>query len=462
MAKRKRASAGRGFSSLTIANLERLQAELSPAVARPTRSRVPSGTSGESGTTILDQREKLFDYGIHVDEDSELPETLEDHVNALKQPRNVAASPNAKNISQNRALAALENKATGTAHILPYMLFSGEANQDNRVETVPLVTSKANLPFNRHFLPPPPSDKVAKRWNHLYQPNPDTCIGYVKRFSAALHHCDAPFTADEEAILDDYVLTPALYMPFITAQWRTPSHGTLYEAVNKAALDGAAVVNHLYDFYSAARNTPPSIVETCHFSFVSNLEHGQIWIHWREDSKHHMELIHDFSLRSEDKIQEARAILHNIKDYAVTERLASIRQALPAFHKADKKPVRFDSGPAHKDNASAASVEEFFVDPPPTWYVEWSVSALRTARTRIELWKFDLVISAGVRRVSCVGRLTICGPGLRDGSDNEVLRFAGGDILGAWRLMRGVCLMWCCLLMECVYRRYMVMCRAWR
>lgn len=165
MAKRKRASAVRGFSSLTIANLERLQAELLPPAARPTRSGVPSATNGES------QREKLFDYGIHIDEDVELPETLQDHVNALKQPRNVAPSPNAKIICQSRGLAALEDKATGTALILPYMLFSGEANQENRVEAVPLVTSRANLLFNRHFLPPP----VRKGWTDLHQPNPDTC-----------------------------------------------------------------------------------------------------------------------------------------------------------------------------------------------------------------------------------------------------------------------------------------------
>lgn len=361
MAKRKRASAVRGFSSLTIANLERLQAELLPPAARPTRSGVPSATNGES------QREKLFDYGIHIDEDVELPETLQDHVNALKQPRNVAPSPNAKIICQSRGLAALEDKATGTALILPYMLFSGEANQENRVEAVPLVTSRANLLFNRHFLPPP----VRKGWTDLHQPNPDTCIGYVKRFNAALRHCDAPFTADEEAILDGYVLTLALYMPIFTAQWRTPCNGTLYEAVNKAVLEGAAVVNHLHEFYSAARNTTPSIVETCHFSFVSNLEHGQICIHWREDSKHHMELVHEFSLRSEDKIQDTRAILHNIKDYALNERLASIRKALPAYHKANKNLVRFPEESGSEGNASVSEVEEFIVDPPPPWYAEW-------------------------------------------------------------------------------------------
>jgi hypothetical protein len=46
-----------------------------------------------------------------------------------------------------------------------------------------------------------------------------------------------------------------------------------------------------------------------------------------------MELVYEFSLRREAEVQIARQMLWNILDYAVGERLCSIKAALPAFNK---------------------------------------------------------------------------------------------------------------------------------
>jgi len=46
---------------------------------------------------------------------------------------------------------------------------------------------------------------------------------------------------------------------------------------------------------------------------------------------HHMELVYEFSLRKEAEVQSARQVLWNIVDYAVKERLQSIKAALPDF-----------------------------------------------------------------------------------------------------------------------------------
>lgn len=358
MPKRKRASSESCCSSLplTVANLERLQAALSPTAAMST---VPRSPSPKRNTSNLDQREKLSQYRIHVDTDRKLPASLQQHVEALRKPPNVATSPNAKKIVQRRRMAARQNEPTGSPQIVPYMLFAGEADMDERVEAVPNVTRKAELLFNRFFLPPAPSAQVKETWKELSQPKPDTCIGYVSRSDAAAADCDAPFTPEQEAILDNYVLTKALYMPFLTAQWKTPARGTLYEAVSQAARDGAVIVNHLYDFYSVAHNTAPSPVDMCHFSFVSDLEYGQIWIHWREGMDHYMEHVHDFSLRREEDIQKARGILHNIKNYANAERLETIRHALPAFSEARKQPGRYPSVPASEASASASGLSQY-------------------------------------------------------------------------------------------------------
>lgn len=44
-----------------------------------------------------------------------------------------------------------------------------------------------------------------------------------------------------------------------------------------------------------------------------------------------MELVYEFSLRKEAEVELARQMLWNILDYAVGERLQSIKAALPAF-----------------------------------------------------------------------------------------------------------------------------------
>ena len=131
-----------------------------------------------------------------------------------------------------------------------------------------------------------------------------------------------------------YRLTPYLHFPFLTSQWKSPNSNQNHShAHNQAGRDGAVVVNHLHEFYSVShgRDREPGIVETCHFSLTCDLLNGNIFVHWREQDVHHMELVYEFSLRKGAEVQVARQILWNILDYAVGERLQSIKGALPEF-----------------------------------------------------------------------------------------------------------------------------------
>lgn len=129
-----------------------------------------------------------------------------------------------------------------------------------------------------------------------------------------------------------------MYFPFLTAQWKVPgANENLHDAQNQAARDGAVIVNCLWDLYRVAYNRTPSVLEACHFSWLSDLEFAQLWVHWREGAQHYMEHVDDFSLRKEDDVCKARGFLRNIVNSAVTERLDSIKKALPLFAKARTK-----------------------------------------------------------------------------------------------------------------------------
>jgi hypothetical protein len=168
-----------------------------------------------------------------------------------------------------------------------------------------------------------------------------------------------------------------MHFPFLTAQWKVSnSSENLHSAQNQAARDGAAVVNQLHDLYTTADATPPSPVQTCHFSVQTDLQHGGLWVHWRDDPDHYMELEYDFSMRDEVALETLRGFLRNILDNATGPRLKSLRTALPKFISSQTRgdyPVVL---PAAEDDSarseSAASVprslsgSQYQFKPPPT------------------------------------------------------------------------------------------------
>jgi hypothetical protein len=93
-------------------------------------------------------------------------------------------------------------------------------------------------------------------------------------------------------------------------------------------------VNYLHTFYSLAYpDQKPVVIDTAHYSLTCDLHTAQIWVHWRDEEGHHMEMIFEFSLREENEIVEARGILKNILNHALGNRLENIKNALPAFEK---------------------------------------------------------------------------------------------------------------------------------
>ncbi|KAH8693358.1 hypothetical protein GQ44DRAFT_792461 [Phaeosphaeriaceae sp. PMI808] len=132
----------------------------------------------------------------------------------------VKRRPTPKKIIQRRRLAAQQNERTGIKYIEPYMLFRGEADLDERVNLVPHIASKDEVFLNKYFRPRPLNEGVKTTFGELSQPRSDSCIGYVTRRDAQAAASQAPFSADEEQILQAFSLTQFLRFPFLTSQWK--------------------------------------------------------------------------------------------------------------------------------------------------------------------------------------------------------------------------------------------------
>jgi hypothetical protein len=114
----------------------------------------------------------------------------------------------------------------------------------------------------------------------------------VSRSDASATGVDSATTCEEESILNDLVLTRALYMPYLTARWKALGEAEgLYAAQNQAVCDGSVVVNTLHDLYSVAYGNTLSFIETCHLSFVCDMQYSEVWAYWHESMEHYMEQV---------------------------------------------------------------------------------------------------------------------------------------------------------------------------
>ena len=319
---------------LTYENLDRLQQIIA---GRMSGSRKNSGSRANSPSrrkNNLDTWDKLTAFNVHVDTGHPFPSELKAHLeNVIQKSRDGSkeVSPNAKQIERRRRLAAQQNERTGIKHIEPYMLFRGEADLDDRVDSVRHIASKDEVFLNKYFRPRAPNEGVKSTYGELSQPRSDSCIGYVTQRDAQATASQAPFSTDEEQVLQAFPLTQYLHFPFLTSQWKTQiANENMLHARYQAARDGAVVVNYLCEFYRNA-DIEPSVVQTCHFSLTCDLETSEIWVHWREEDQHRMELINKASLRQLSELEKTRNILRNIVEYSLGDRLDDIKRSIPSF-----------------------------------------------------------------------------------------------------------------------------------
>lgn len=287
--------------------------------------------------TAITQKKKLHGYNITVDEGVALPKQLADFVETLRLSRDEEPSPHAQAIFDKRRCAALENEAAAQKIMDEHILFGSEAYPG----AMKGLTLKDQTNLVRDFLPEPPRATTLDIWGSLARPQPDSCIGYITAMEARAMKVSMPFTLEEDDMAGWYnvVQNAATHFPFLTAQWKAAISGeNQFHASLQAARDGALIVNYLHKFYSQAYpDNSPSQLETCHFSVTTEMYTCMLWIHWREENPvdgkvyYRMEEVETSRMNKLNDLREMRKLLHNYIDFALGERLMSIKKALHAF-----------------------------------------------------------------------------------------------------------------------------------
>ncbi|KAL6711787.1 hypothetical protein ACN47E_002830 [Coniothyrium glycines] len=276
---------------------------------------------------------RLVAYNITFDRGTPFPDELAPFVEMLESPREAPQSPHAQAVVNKRRAALWQNESTGRKMLEQHLLFHGQAH----------LTLKDQVDLVRDFLPPPPQPTVPDFWGTLARPQPDSCIGYITATEAKMHNppLPMPFTQREDDIAEFYnvVHHSDTHFPFLTAQWKAAMSGeNQIHASLQAARDGALIVNYMHQFYSTAYpNRNPSQLYTCHVSLTTDMLTTSLWLHWREvDSVdkqvyYRMERIHSAHLHEVEELAVTRNMLHNYINYALKQRLASIKAALVPF-----------------------------------------------------------------------------------------------------------------------------------
>jgi hypothetical protein len=178
------------------------------------------------------------------------------------------------------------------------------------------IASKLELHLNRTHLP-------TAIYRRLSEPRPDTAIGYMVSLEAQAQvpPLETAFSGLEELVFSVFNANSVIHFPFLTSQWKPAAGNPHVIAQNQSARDGAAIVNYLHAFYSAAYSRLPTTIEAAHFSVTCDTQSVLIWVHWREDEegviKHYMQHLFDATLRQEQMLGRAPEILWNIVDHAL-------------------------------------------------------------------------------------------------------------------------------------------------
>ncbi|KAF2811521.1 uncharacterized protein BDZ99DRAFT_385092 [Mytilinidion resinicola] len=314
---------------------------------------VPRNPSPTRKDTAITDKKQLAGYNITVDKGIALPEALADLVKTLKRSRQQEPSPHAQAVIHTRRAASVENEITARKMIEEHILFRGEGYSGG----IKGVTLKDQVNLIKDYLPTPPRVTVPELWGSLARPQPDSCIGYITATEATTHTpaFAMPFTHEEDDMADwhNVVQNADTHFPFLTAQWKAAIFGeNQVHASLQAARDGALIVNYMHDFYSLAYpNRTPTHLETCHFSLTTEGYTIILWIHWREvdlengEVYFRMEEVEMARMGKLDDLLDVWRTLHNYLDFALGERLRSIKEALSAFwsNRSEKKVKRTKS-----------------------------------------------------------------------------------------------------------------------
>lgn len=79
----------------------------------------------------------------------------------------------------------------------------------------------------------------------------------------------------------------------------------------------------LHHFCSSTNHEVPSVVDTCHFSLVCDVQYGEIWVHWKDQDTHHMEGLFWFSFRDWTGVRRRSYPTYDSKHHRIRARTSA-------------------------------------------------------------------------------------------------------------------------------------------
>lgn len=292
-----------------------------------------SSMTGRSTTATTaadhDDEVSLAKHRIKIHSHAPLPLELRRFLRDVVEVKRVPESPSAKHLHDAQPFAQSLPESKSIELIGTYLRFPDKLNPgDVRAEANIYLAHETR--FERLYV------KHADG-TRLTQPRPDRVNAYMPS-SIAKGYIPVPFTPAQELILSEGNINPAMFAPWLTAQFKSALIGLLAAAL-QGARDGYAVQRYLLSLFQRAGITP-TVIDTLHWSLTCNTQMAQLFCHWYDhvDNRYHMYELCSAGLRAPfhnldrnpDMVQ-MRMCLRNILDWSQHERLDRIREVVNAI-----------------------------------------------------------------------------------------------------------------------------------
>ncbi|KAF2752954.1 hypothetical protein EJ05DRAFT_445837 [Pseudovirgaria hyperparasitica] len=315
--------------------------------------------SSKSSPNVSDNLAKLSAYGILVCHKATIPADVAALIKSFEEQIQGLGKNTPEKVAEVYQQAYYsKNEDEGISYLAKLLLPRGEIAHKKKGTS--LITTKPELNLKETWVPITGSKTIKTYFGSLFRPKPDHAAGYVSASDAERVSVAAPFTGEEEALLNRMKLADQIHFPFFTAQWKSQGGAESHlHARVQGARDGATIINHMNKFFvAAAHNTKP--VDTCHFSMTCDMDSVQLYVHWRDISsegleRYHMELIKRTWLEEPTEVKDYKRVLRNIVHWATTTRLENIRCALVKLRNVNASRLRSTSNSPMKNMPSVTA-----------------------------------------------------------------------------------------------------------
>jgi hypothetical protein len=163
--------------------------------------------------------------------------------------------------------------------------------------------------------------KIMEDAGYLKTPKPDLVFGYDQ---SAFNYQE---TKTNRSIPSIASISPIIFHPFFAVEWKVgQTGGSMFDAENQAACDGAAMVWARQQLHHLATGDygHPS-VSVC-FSLTIDSSCAFLWVHWFDpETGYHMMNIQESLLRNAQLMRKLRAMIANVVDWGLGVRLRQVK-----------------------------------------------------------------------------------------------------------------------------------------